>query len=82
MPKLKPSKAEMQDRTLVGSIENRMRIQGTDKKGTAKQAGIAESTFYHRLNHPETFTLREIRRIFTVLHYPDDEKERMGRECI
>ena len=82
MPKLKPSKTELQDRTLVGSMENQMRIQGIDKKGTAKQAGFAESTFYQRLRNPDTFTIRELRRVFAVLHYPDEEKERVGKECI
>lgn len=82
MPKLKPSKTEMQDRTLVGSLEKQMRIQGIDKKGTAKQAGMAESTFYYRLKHPDTFTIRELRRVLTVLHHPEEEKAKMGRECI
>ena len=82
MPKLKLSKTELQDRTLVGSIENRMRIQGIDKKETAERAGFKKSTFYYRLKHPETFDIGELRRVFTVLHYPDEEKERMGRECI
>ena len=82
MPRLKPSITELQDRTLVGSMENQMRIQGIDKKGTAKRAGIKENTFYYRLNHPDTFKVGELRRIFAVLHYPDEEKERMGRTSL
>ncbi len=82
MPKLKPSKTEMQNRELVASMEKQMRIRGLGKKETAKRAGFKESTFYYRLKHPETFDVGELRRIFAVLHYPDDEKGRIGKECI
>lgn len=82
MPRIPPSENEMKNRILIGSIENRMRIMGYDKREVAKKSGFAESTFYYRLRQPETFSLRELRVVFKVLRYPAEEAEKILREAV
>lgn len=82
MPRIPPSENEMRNRILIGSMENRMRIMGYEKREVARKSGMADSTFYYRLNHPETFSLRELRVIFKVLKYPGEEAEKILKEAI
>lgn len=82
MPKILPNENDMKNRILIGSMENRMRIMGYEKREVARKSGIADSTFYYRLNHPDTFSLKELRAVFKVLKYPGDEAERILKEAV
>ncbi|MCO7174329.1 hypothetical protein NIA70_19445 [[Clostridium] scindens] len=82
MPALKVSDKEMKNRILLGSLENRMKIMGFDKKGMAQRIGMPYSTFCLRLRNPGKFNLEELQALFSALKMPDSEKEKLGKEVM
>ena len=48
----------------------------------AKLTGIPVSTLYYKMQNPTTFNIGELRTIFRVLRYKNEEKERLAREAI
>ena len=82
MPRIPPNKNEMRNRILIGSMENRMVIMGYEKQDVAKRIGMPASTFYYRVNHPETFNVGDLRKVFDVLKYPREEAEKILLQVI
>lgn len=82
MPRIPPSESEMRNRILVGSMENRMRIMGYGKRDVASKVGMPENTFYYRLRNPETFNVKELRKVFKILKYPAEEAEQILKQTI
>ncbi|MFR6118091.1 MAG: hypothetical protein ACLUI9_02295 [[Clostridium] scindens] len=82
MPALKVSDKEMKNRILLGSLENRMKIMGYDKRRMAQRIGMPYSTFCLRLRNPGKFNIDELQALFSVLKMPVDEKEKLGREVM
>lgn len=82
MPKLAVPKTEMQNRILRGSLKNARELKDMDVPRLSALTGIAKSTLYLRLKHPETFTVRELRLVMEVLKVPEEERSRIGREAI
>lgn len=82
MPRIALNESEMKNRILVGSMENRMRIMGYGKRDVALKAGMPENTFYYRIRNPETFNIKELRKIFKILKYPSEEAERILKQTI
>lgn len=52
------------------NIEHALGEKNLTKSALAAKAGIAQSTFYRNLGHPEKFTLREIGLIADALDLP------------
>ena len=73
---------EEQNCVLRGSIKNMMEIRRTTVPEVARKSGMKESTLYAKIRKPETFTLRELRRLYKTLQVPDEEKERLAREAM
>ena len=82
MPKLSMSKDEEMDRIIRGSIKNAQELQGMNVGKLSKLTGIPVSTLYYKMRNPTEFNLGELRTIFRVLRYKDEEKERLAREAI
>ncbi|MDY3109285.1 MAG: hypothetical protein SOW50_04135 [Lachnospiraceae bacterium] len=82
MPRLAVSENEKKDRILRGSIKNAQELQGLNAEKISRLTGIPKSTVYAKIRDPERLTIRELRLICGVLKYPDEEKERIGREAI
>ncbi len=82
MPRLKPSQAEIQNRILIGSVENRMALMGYKKKDLARLTGMPASSFYRKIRDPGSLSIDEWRRINRVLRMPAEERERIGREAM
>ncbi|WP_333813221.1 hypothetical protein [Muricomes intestini] len=82
MPKLAISKDEEMNRIIRGSIKNAQEIQGMNVSKLAKLTGIPVSTLYYKMQNPTTFNIGELRTIFRVLRYKNEEKERLAREAI
>ena len=82
MPKLAISKDEEMNRIIRGSIKNAQEIQGMNVSKLAKLTGIPVSTLYYKMQNPTTFNIGELRTIFRVLRYKNEEKERRAREAI
>ena len=63
MPKLQPSKAEKNRRRVKGLVNLRMTEEGWEADDVAKKMGISATTFYRRLDDPDTFTVGELQAI-------------------
>ena len=82
MPRLSVSKDEEMNRALRGSIKYAQEVKGMDGLKLSKLTGIPKSTLYHKLKNPDRFTVRELRMVFKVLGYREDDKEKFARESI
>lgn len=82
MPKISVSKDEEMNRIIRGSIKNAQEIQGINVQKLAKLTGMPRSTMYYKIQHPENFTVGELRAVFKTLRYKGEEKERIAREAI
>ncbi|WP_206460393.1 helix-turn-helix domain-containing protein [Anaerovorax sp. IOR16] len=75
MPKLKEHPEIMQDKQLRGKVAEKMSVLGYDNKAdVAERLGINPRTFYYKLADPDKFSRRELRRLFQILKFSDEEK--------
>lgn len=78
MPKVKlgmrASRQTDDDRMLIALIDKNLKIRGMQKKELAVKTGMAESTLYSRCRKPGDFKRSELRRIFNVLGFSDEDK--------
>lgn len=82
MPRLTVSKDEEMNRTLRGSIKYAQECQGMDVCKLSKLTGIPKSTLYRKIRNPDCFTVRELRTVFKVLKYGEEDKARFARDSI
>lgn len=76
MPKLQKTEAQEKDQLLRALIEKNKVLQGIRNNETlAKKLRVCPKTVYNKLDRPETFTLKELRQLCTVLHFTEDEKK-------
>lgn len=47
----------------------------SSKKDLARHCQIKDTTMYYRFNHPDTFDIGELRRIFDFLRIPAEERQ-------
>ncbi|WP_206460210.1 hypothetical protein [Anaerovorax sp. IOR16] len=75
MPKLKERPEVTQDKQLQGKIAEKMVINGIDTQNElAERLGIHRTTLICKLADPDKFSRRELRRLFTILKFSDEEK--------
>lgn len=74
MPKLKPSEAELKNRTVRGLILKNMEVCNIKEEELACKAMFTSRTLRNKMKRPETFTLRELRAICKALNFTTDEK--------
>ena len=78
MPKLKISEQEQKDRAFVGLLKLKMELEGYSRQqDLAERLNINRSTLSCKINNPDTFTRRELRRLFQVLKFTAEEKARV-----
>jgi hypothetical protein len=70
MPKLKESEEFKGNRALIATIKYGMGLLGFSMEQLARAMYKDKVTLYRRFNHPEDFTLGELRAISTKLHIP------------
>ncbi|TGJ75334.1 hypothetical protein CAGA_25110 [Caproiciproducens galactitolivorans] len=70
MPRLRTPPSVRSDREIVGRIKYGMAINGYNNNEMALTARVSRSTWFDRLNHPEGFTLAELRRVSQKLRMP------------
>lgn len=70
MPKLRTPHTVRSDQEIAGRIKYGMAINGYSNNEMALTAHVARSTWFDRLNHPEGFTLAELRRVSQKLRMP------------
>lgn len=56
------------------TIAEGLLINGMTKKDLIRKSGIAQSTVYADLKHPERMTIGRARRYFDVLHIPAEKR--------
>lgn len=68
MPKTIPlTEEEQKNNRLVQDIYGLMKVHKLTSDDMAEEMGIGRTTFYRRIQYPETFTLREIRALKKTL---------------
>ena len=78
MPKLKISEQEQKDRAFVGLIKLKMELEGYPRQqDLAERLNINRSTLSYKINNPDAFTRRELRRLFQVLKFTPEDKARV-----
>lgn len=82
MPRLAVSKEEEMNRVIRGSIKGSIELQGMNVAKLSKLTGVPAPTLYQKIREPERFTVRELRAIFRVLRYSEEDKERIAREAV
>lgn len=70
------AKWERGDQALLVAITSRMLRRGLKQRNLAELLGISAPSVSRRLQHPETFTLEELRRLQAALSIPDEEMAR------
>ncbi len=76
MPRLKQSKNEMINRSIIAVISKYMALRGCSSKDKLMEVvGISRTALYARWNNPDNFRLGELRLIYDYLHVPDEERE-------
>lgn len=70
MPKLRPSAALLQNRTIIATIKYGMEMAGVSNDELALAMRTSTVTLYDRLKHPENFRLKELRAVGQKLHIP------------
>jgi hypothetical protein len=70
MPKLRPSAADLKDRTIIATIKYGMEQAAVESDELALAARVSRATYYDRLRDPGQFRLSELRGISEKLHIP------------
>lgn len=60
MPRMKLSKTEQEKREMLAVIRSHMIMAGIDRDSAARRMGVSISTYQRRMQHPDTFTIREL----------------------
>ncbi len=74
MPKLKESEEQKKDRLTRAYIAKNMALYNLSDEQIAVQLRCTKRTFQNKKKRPETFTLKELRRLCTVIKMSDAEK--------
>lgn len=75
MPKLKESSEVKQDARFRGLVAMHMELCGIrNHRELAAKALIGEKAFYLKIKDPDRFTRKELRRLFTLLKFTEEER--------
>ncbi len=75
MPKLKDSQEEKQDKLFKALIAKNMALCGYGHNNElAPKMYMHERTFNYKLVNPDKFTRKELRRLFYLLKFTEEEK--------
>ncbi|WP_130861465.1 helix-turn-helix domain-containing protein [Bacilliculturomica massiliensis] len=78
MPKLKERQDEKQDRLFAAFLAKNMALrQISSQDEIAKMLGINRSTLNYKLKNPDRFTRKELRSLFKMLGFTDEEKSQV-----
>jgi len=71
--------AEQVDRVkeLKASIAKNLVIYGYTKKDLAVMLSMSPSSLYNKLNDPDSFTIKEVRKLSEVFNFTPEEKLNM-----
>ena len=76
MPRPIKTEAQEKDLLLRALIEKNKVLLGIhDNETLAKKLMVCPRTMYNKLDRPETLTLKELRRLCSILHFTEEEKK-------
>lgn len=73
MPKVTLTEQARVDEKLLRYIRRQRGDLDLTQREVAQKIGLHEDTFSRRLKDPDTFTRRELRCLFKVLHFTEEE---------
>lgn len=74
VPKLKESDQLQKDRLVRAYIAKNMELYILNDEQIGAKLGCTKRTFQNKKKRPETFTLRELRKLCVVIKLSDEEK--------
>lgn len=74
MPKLKETAEQHKDNLVRAYIAKNMALYGFKDEQIAVKLHCTRQTFQSKKKRPETFILRELRKLCTILKLKDEEK--------
>ncbi len=74
MPRLKESEESQKDRYTRAFIAKNMELYGLSEEHIAVKLRCTKRTFQNKRKWPETFTLKELRKLSVVIKLSDEEK--------
>lgn len=74
MPKIKESDEEQKNRLTRAYIAKNMELYGLSDEQIAAKLRCTKRTFQNKRRRPETFTLKELRKLCIVIKLNDEEK--------
>ena len=75
MPKVKEPITEKQDKLFKGLVAKNMVMCGySHNNELAPKMHMHQKTFNYKLDDPDRFTRKELRRLFTILKFSEEEK--------
>lgn len=74
MPKLKESEEQRKDRFTRAYIAKNMELYNLSDEQIATKLRCTKRTFQNKKKRPETFTLRELRKLCIAIKLSDEEK--------
>ena len=81
MPKLRVSAEDQENRAIVAAIRYGMSMYSIDQRSLALAIKADRTTLYRRFNHPEDFTIGELRAISLKLHIPLENLMKGETQC-
>lgn len=64
---------EKKNRRITGAINYYLEVEGYSKTEFAKVLGVSLSTLYNRMQNPETFSIKEVRRLAKLFSLTEKE---------
>jgi hypothetical protein len=75
VPKLRNSDEEKQDMLFKALVAKNMTLCGCkNNRELAARLHIGEKSFYLKIKDPDKFTRKELRRLFAILKFSEEEK--------
>ena len=68
--------AKEQNNLIRERIAGKLAISGYEGPELARRSGMAVSTYYDRMKHPEKFRIGELRAIYRTLNIAEDDMAR------
>lgn len=75
MPRLKQSPADARHTRFRAAVRHQMVMYGIDTLMELEhRCGMAHTTMARRMKDPDTFSNGELRKIYNVLHFTDEQR--------
>ena len=74
MPRLRVSEQQAKTDMFCATVAKQMSLKHIGKDQLSRLLGMSRSTFWEKMKTPTLFRLGELRQLFSVLDFTDEEK--------